>query len=259
MHRPAGVGPEGAGVRAGRITLRADSAQSGLALAGSADAIHLGDRRRTSTWSRPPWRRHRPVPFDFARSSTRGMRRWSSERGRTGRGAPREELLSRRSTSWRSWESRGVGLGGGNRGRAQSSRLDSGLDVMEQLRRLTSGSTRPTLAIRSSSPSAPIAGGRRRRPAGAQPLGLPALQAALCDARVHRSGEKNGSTISPARRREVLSPRRLPVSRLRVRERPLSRRASRDPTRAGRHKRRRQSHYSLRRVPPAGPRARGPG
>ncbi len=40
---------------------------------------------------------------------------------------------------------------------------------------------------------------------GAKPLGLPALQAVLCDARVHHKGEKNRATIPPARRRKVLA------------------------------------------------------
>ncbi len=40
---------------------------------------------------------------------------------------------------------------------------------------------------------------------GPKPLGLPALQAVLCDARMHREGEKNRATIPPARRRDVLA------------------------------------------------------
>ena len=198
-----------AGVKARvRITLKADAAQTGLALAGSAGATTSETDVRTSTLlettvAETPV----PVAFDFAPEQYARYEALVERARKNGERGSREELLLAALDQLAGHEqSSRVSLTRQQSGRAQSSRLDSGLDVMEQHapthERVHLSHPRYQIVI-TQCPDCGRAETQTSR--GAKPLGLPALQAALCDARVHRKGEKNRATISPARRRGVLA------------------------------------------------------
>ena len=195
-HRPEGAGPEGGageGAGQGRAAGRCGADRPGSG--GERRRDRVGDRRAD-------------VDIDRDR---RG--------GDTGSGDVRLHagaVRAVRSAGRASAEERGEGIAGGIAARgtrttgrpsaAESSRLDSGLDVTERQapthERVHLSHPRYQVVV-TQCPDCGRAEAQTSR--GAKPLGLPALQAVLCDARVHRNGEKNRATIPPARRREVLA------------------------------------------------------
>jgi hypothetical protein len=198
-----------AGVKARvRDTLRADAAQTGLALMEGADTSGLETNVRTSrmietTVAETPV----PVTFDFTPEQYARYEALVERARKSGKRGSREELLLAALEQLAGHaESSRVSATRQHSGHAQSSRLDSGLELTEQHaptpERVHLSHPRYQVVV-TQCPDCGRAEAQTSR--GPQPLGLPALHAILCDARVHRNGEKNRATIPPARRREVLA------------------------------------------------------
>lgn len=177
-----------------RVVRQADPTQTGLTLVGTDTALPLVE----ATVMEAPV----SVTFDFTPEQYARYEALMEKARKKGERGSREELLlaalellaghaeSSRVTS----------------NSIESSRLDSGADGADRgaaiRARIPAPQPRYQVVV-THCPDCGRADAQTSR--GPKPLGLPALQAILCDARVEREGAKNQATIPPARRREVFT------------------------------------------------------
>jgi hypothetical protein len=178
-----------------KVVREADPAQTGLTLAGGDDADSpLVEAAVTEA----------PVPVTMGFTPEQYARYEALvERARKNgeRGTREELLLAALGQLVNRAESRRVLSGS-----VESSRLDSEPNTPERRaethERVCAQQPRYQVVV-TLCPDCGRADAQTSR--GPRALGVPALRAVLCDARMHRLGEKNHATIPPARRREVLA------------------------------------------------------
>jgi hypothetical protein len=176
-----------------RVVRQADPTQTGLALAGSDGADAVGaDGGGSISLDVAAAEIPVPVMIDFTPEQYARYETLVERARKNGEKGTRGELLLAALEVLA--------------GEAQSSRLDSTTDAAEPPApthtRMPESQPRYQVVV-TQCPDCGRAEAQTSR--GPKPLGLPALQAILCDAHVHRKGEKNRATIPPARRREVLA------------------------------------------------------
>jgi 5-methylcytosine-specific restriction endonuclease McrA len=191
-----------------RVTRQADATQTDLALAGSAGATASETDVRTSALVEATMAETAvSVTFDFTPEQYARYEALVERARKSGERGSREELLlaALEQLAGHAQSSR-VSLTRQRSGHARSSRLDLKANAAElhapTPERVHLSHPRYQVVV-TQCPDCGRAEVQTNR--GAKPLGLPALQAVLCDARVQHKGEKNRATIPPARRREALA------------------------------------------------------